>query len=121
MKKRKPPIILASFLIILVGGSIAFNPLARKTADPTKQPPAEQPQTPGGEPPKVDAPRQPEASGTTMDKMKESMKQGSTPPRPGGPPSTDPAFAPSVHLKKPATTSTAPVQDPNRISGQWYR
>ena len=124
MKKRKPPLILASFLIILVGGSIAFNPLSRKKEDPSQPPQQDQ-----SEQQKIDAPRQPESPSATLETMKKQVSgapptshaPGSPQGGPPGPPGSEGGAAPSIHIPKPAAAPTGPVQDPNRTTGQWYR
>ncbi len=110
MKKRKPPIVLASFLILLVGAGLIFN------ASFQAKPEAPKPSAADLESAKNLQSRAPDSPTKTVTSLKNSFpqKRGDSTSRPGaeGP-------APSVHVVKPS--SVAPQNnDPNRTVGQWY-
>lgn len=127
MKKRKPPLILASILVLLVLGTLGANSFLQqnRSKDDDAQP---QPSAPAVDPntKPVGNSRTPTSQADLQRSMKEKMGQAVSRPdaglKPqmqpiGGAPTTD-GPKPSAHLQ--SHTDDTGKDDPNRTSSHWY-
>jgi hypothetical protein len=116
MKKRKPPIILATLLVLLVGAGFALNTPNLKTkpeGEGQQPPPPAQDQPPQA----VGAARAPIDKGVLQKEIDQKMRPTLVPSKPG---------MPGVNTGQPSikVTKAAPYvqpNDPNRTSQQWYK
>jgi hypothetical protein len=122
MKKRKPPIILATLLVVLVGAGFALNTPNLKTKPPGEDgaPPPEQqqPQTPQA-PPKPGVSRPAMTKDEMAKNLRGMMHQGGSPGGPPGAPGAPGGDQPSIKVTKPVPY--VQPNDPNRTSTHWYK
>ncbi len=120
MKKRKPPIILVTCLILAVGVALAFNYATSASQDPKQQ---EQPEAPAVTGTQPDAKRAPADSAAKEAAAVKQQMASMTAPKPGGNPLEGrPILGPgqsSIDMPK-MTRSYRPTPSDSQTAGQWY-
>ena len=113
MKRKKPPVVLASILVVLAGAAILFIP---KNQDPRLQPPPQRQKDvePTGKS------RSTPSKGEVARKaaMIDSASPDGGPPSPAGSPGANPMAA-TIYL--PRMTPTKQQPNDASVQAQWYR
>lgn len=116
MKKRKPPVVLASLLIVMIGAAVIIN-LPKSESKP-------------GEPPKKTAEETLPAGQSRPTPSKETIKSKLQQATIGGPETDDMGGpgrggpmgkAKTATIFLPKTSTQKPVPNDASVSGQWYR
>lgn len=116
MKKRKPPVILASSLIVLLGAAVIINLPKRPTAD-DHGPQAQKPDSsPGASRQTEDAATIRKQLATVGDEGREGMQRPEDPTGAGS--QANPKTA-TIYIPRPTATKQMP--NDASVQAQWYR